>query len=83
MSLSEPPATPLRLTTALQNRLLVGGACKTLPPYGAKGALLRYDLCFAVAANGCVMHYASLRVVTQGLVLSYYLLVTTLQLAIP
>ncbi|HLB52681.1 MAG TPA: hypothetical protein VJK48_03100 [Chlamydiales bacterium] len=60
------PAAPLRLTTALQNRVLIGGACKTLPPFGAKGALLRYDLCFAVAANGCAMHYASLRVVTQG-----------------
>ncbi|HLB53443.1 MAG TPA: hypothetical protein VJK48_07035, partial [Chlamydiales bacterium] len=46
------PAALLRLTTALQNRVLIGGACKTLPPFGAKGALLRYDLCFAVAANG-------------------------------
>ena len=46
-----PPAAPLRLTTAVQNRVLVGEACEGTAPHALR-ALLRYDLCFTVAAIG-------------------------------
>ena len=56
MSYGMSPAAPLRLTTAAQNRVLVGGVCETQPPSRARRALLCHNLCFAVAAIGCSQH---------------------------
>ena len=41
--MSVSPATPLETHLALPNRVLVGEACKTQPPNGLTGLLLRYN----------------------------------------
>jgi hypothetical protein len=61
MRFPSPPAAPLRLTAAVQNRMLVGGACKTQPPLPALRALLRLQFVLCRSGDGLAQALIPLR----------------------